>query len=553
MPKFIYYIPLRELVLSQKGVKPVVLKKQLFEGALPYLDIATLQGGQIIEFAHKDLGPVAAEKDILVVWDGSRSGLVFKGQNGIIGSTLMGVTPVELDSDYLFYFLKSKFDLINKNTTGASIPHVNSEIFYGLEIPFMPLDDQKKVVKRLHEKLINSSIVFQKQKTAIQSLLLNPEFTLPVNATDDTARSIAQFRKSVLQHAVTGLLTLSEHLPLNAGENELPLYKANMQVKSWEVPKQWSFIRLKDVVKSLDYGTSSKSTTNGDVPVLRMGNIQENDIDWSDLKYSTDDSDIKKYALKRGDVLFNRTNSAELVGKSATYNSDRKAIFAGYLIRMTTKKMMNPHFLTYCLNSSFAKEYYIHAMVGTANQANISAGRLGEFLVPLPSLKEQNEIVKKVSQLLEIANKVEKMYSESLEYSAKLEQSILQEAFTAEEIVSSQSEHSREYILLQIRRAREAMFALRKQQNKSQVELKRSMKKKATEKPTLDLEEALKEFGAPTSAKEVWKSSKYIGDIDSFYEALKQKVNNTISWKIIEEDTAVPESTLFLKTARHEN
>lgn len=88
---------------------------------------------------------------------------------------------------------------------------------------------------------------------------------------------------------------------------------------------------------SLKYGTAKKSDASGNVVVLRMGNLQQGEIDWSDLAYSNDPDDIEKYKLFPGDVLFNRTNSAALVGKTAIYRGEHPAIYAGYLLFFTVR------------------------------------------------------------------------------------------------------------------------------------------------------------------------------------------------------------------------
>ena len=91
-------------------------------------------------------------------------------------------------------------------------------------------------------------------------------------------------------------------------------------------------IILESICDSFEYGTSEKSTTLGIVPVLRMGNIVDGTIDWNDLVYTSNEQDIKKLSLKKGDVLFNRTNSPIHVGKTALYEDEKAAIFAGYMV-----------------------------------------------------------------------------------------------------------------------------------------------------------------------------------------------------------------------------
>ena len=100
----------------------------------------------------------------------------------------------------------------------------------------------------------------------------------------------------------------------------------------FEIPNGWEWCRLSLLIYPPQYGTSKKSAPSGILPVLRMGNIQDGEIVFDKLVYSNDLDDNKKLLLQYGDLLFNRTNSAELVGKTAIFRGQQDAIFAGYLI-----------------------------------------------------------------------------------------------------------------------------------------------------------------------------------------------------------------------------
>lgn len=93
-----------------------------------------------------------------------------------------------------------------------------------------------------------------------------------------------------------------------------------------KLPSGWRCVPLGDLIKSTEYGSSAKSHYSGTIPVLRMGNLQEGKIDWGDLVYTSDENEIKRYRLRSGDVLFNRTNTVDLVGKAAIYKGSRPAI-----------------------------------------------------------------------------------------------------------------------------------------------------------------------------------------------------------------------------------
>jgi restriction endonuclease S subunit len=157
---------------------------------------------------------------------------------------------------------------------------------------------------------------------------------------------------------------------------------------------------LGDLCESVEYGTSAKSEKKGDIPVIRMGNIQDGKIDWNDLVYTSNPDEISKYSLKTNDILFNRTNSPELVGKAGIYKGEQPAIFAGYLIRINYKKdLLDPVFLTYILNSKTMRDHGFSVMSKSVNQANINGSLLKAYRIPCPSLSEQQEIVSEIENI----------------------------------------------------------------------------------------------------------------------------------------------------------
>ena len=479
MDKFLYKIPLTKVVLSQKGIKPAILKKTNFENSIPYLDISVLESGHVKEYTYKELSNVATNNDVLVVWDGSRSGLAFQGIHGAIGSTIMGLTPVGIHSEFLYFFLKDQFDFVNGNTIGTGIPHVNSEIFFNqLEIPYVDIEEQKAIVKELNNKRKENFILLEKQKKIISNALSLTD----INYKEDTdmIKSIQNFRQSILQNAISGELTREWRKKLVESKTKFDKvirHDYSIQNKNWKIAPEWQFVQLNSVVESFQYGTSKKSLEKGTVPVLRMGNIQDNKISWDNLKYSSDAEDIEKYALKKSDILFNRTNSPELVGKTAIFEDTRNAIFAGYLIRINPTKDINPHFLNLCLNSDYAKDFYKSIIIGSANQANISATRLGTFLIPLPTLEEQKQIVKKVLELTEIATEVQDNYEKALLYFANLEKSILQETFKGTFVDPDSSSEGFANLVKKLEETKKALEHQKKQLNKKQAKIRNIMKK----------------------------------------------------------------------------
>ncbi|MBF4343641.1 type I restriction endonuclease subunit S, partial [Vibrio anguillarum] len=201
---------------------------------------------------------------------------------------------------------------------------------------------------------------------------------------------LKRFRMSVLSAAVSGELT-EEWRDVNNADD-------------------WEHVSLKQVGKGFNYGSSAKSKKEGSVPVLRMGNLQDGKLDWSDLVYTSDEKEIEKYKLESGDILFNRTNSPELVGKTSIYRGEREAIFAGYLIKVQGTERLNSEYLNIQLNSPHARDYCWQVKTDGVSQSNINAQKLKAYEFNLPSIEEQEEIVRVVSELLAKSDLVKKQY-----------------------------------------------------------------------------------------------------------------------------------------------
>lgn len=197
-----------------------------------------------------------------------------------------------------------------------------------------------------------------------------------------------------------------------------------------------------NLCNGLQYGSSKKSSKEGDIPVLRMGNIQEGHIDWSDLVYSSDPDEIKKYNLLPNTVLFNRTNSPELVGKTGIYRGGQPAIFAGYLIRINHGTDLNPEYLNYCLNTPEFREFCSFVRTDGVSQSNINAKKLAAYKIPWCNLDEQQEIVRRVKALFALADRIEKRTKGAVERVEKITQSILTRAFRGE-LVETEAELAR--------------------------------------------------------------------------------------------------------------
>ena len=172
------------------------------------------------------------------------------------------------------------------------------------------------------------------------------------------------------------------------------------------LPNGWEWCNLEDIVCELKYGTSEKSLSVGKIAVLRMGNITNvGTIDYSNLVYSSNNEDIKLYSLEKDDLLFNRTNSSEWVGKTAIYKKEHPAIYAGYLIRIRPILIFSDYLNT-VMNSSYYRNWCYNVKTDAVNQSNINAQKLSQLMIPIPPLKEQERIVVEVAKWISLIDTI---------------------------------------------------------------------------------------------------------------------------------------------------
>jgi type I restriction enzyme, S subunit len=166
-------------------------------------------------------------------------------------------------------------------------------------------------------------------------------------------------------------------------------------------PKGWKGGRISDLLDETQYGTSEKAGDEGRYPILRMGNItSDGRTDFKDLKYiDLDDKDLDKFTLRRGDILFNRTNSAELVGKTAVFDRDEPFAFAGYLVRARARKGVSPHYISGYLNSKHGKATLRGMAKSIVGMANINAKEMQTIPILIPDAKSQEAFSKALSSI----------------------------------------------------------------------------------------------------------------------------------------------------------
>ncbi len=303
----------------------------------------------------------------------------------------------KFNSLYLFYFMNSDIFIkqLWSKSSATTISIVNKTKMESCYFPLAPLLEQQRIVTRIENLFTKLDEAKEKAQSVIDGF---------------------ELRKSAILHkAFTGELTeqwRKEH---------------GMGVDSWKR------LSIASICSSLKYGTAKKSEKSGSVVVIRMGNLQDGEIDWSDLVYSNDKNDIEKYHLDIGDVLFNRTNSAALVGKTSIYRGEYPAIYAGYLIKLDyNHDIIIGDFLNYALNTNNAKEYCNSVKTDGVNQSNINAKKIGAYILSVPTIEEQKQIVYILDNLLASEHQAKQAAESVLAQIDTMKKAILARAFRGE-------------------------------------------------------------------------------------------------------------------------
>ena len=359
------------------------------------------------------------EGDILLARYGGSLGKVFRAHKGAYNVALAKVIilyPEVVDDEFLYLYYYSHFyqDFCIKAGYGRSAQAgFNKSDLNELLFPLPPFIEQRRIVERIESLFAKLDEAKEKAQAVVDSF---------------------EARKAAILHkAFTGELTAKWREEHGVGM------------------ERWEKKSVGELCISLKYGTAKKSDASGNVVVLRMGNLQQGEIDWSDLAYSNDPDDIEKYKLFPGDVLFNRTNSAALVGKTAIYRGEHPAIYAGYLIKLDyDHDKIIGDYLNYALNTLDAKKYCNSVKTDGVNQSNINAKKIGAYSFNVPSIPEQEKIVSAIQKLLSKEQQTKEAAEIVLDQIELMKKSILARAFRGELGTNDPSEESAVELLRQV-------------------------------------------------------------------------------------------------------
>lgn len=192
-------------------------------------------------------------------------------------------------------------------------------------------------------------------------------------------------------------------------------------------PMEWETGTIRDIVEDVRYGSSRPAVEGGQYPYLRMNNITYGgELDLSDTKrIDVPENELPKCTVRRGDVLFNRTNSKELVGKTCVYNRDEMMVLAGFVIRVRVTDRVLPEFLSAFLNTDFSKQMLLNMCKTAIGQANINAQEMQNIGLYLPPVELQQQFV----QFKDQTDKSKVEIKKSLDELERLKKALMQKYF----------------------------------------------------------------------------------------------------------------------------
>ena len=353
--------------------------------------------------------------DLVIGMDGDFNCARWKGSPALLNQRVCKIiiNSQQYYPKFLDIVLPGYLKAINENTSSVTVKHLSSITVSEIPLPYPPLPEQERLVERIES-------LFTQLDAGVAGL-------------KRAQAALKRYKASVLKAACEGRLVAQDpsvepavELLMKLGQE--PLERDDLP----ELPEGWCWAFIGTVARKIQYGTSDKADNNSDgILVLRMGNLIDGQLDFKHLKFIQINSPgLSKLMLEPGDLLFNRTNSAELVGKTAVYKENHpKASFASYLIRVQMQPEILPDYISYYINSIYGRQYIMSVVSQQVGQANVNGTKLSKMPVPLPPSMEQYRIVAEVERRFSVVQELEQTIDANLKRAARLRQAILKRAF----------------------------------------------------------------------------------------------------------------------------
>jgi len=352
------------------GKTPSTREQQYWQGAIPFITPVDLRGTSV------QTPDRTITEEGLKVSKSLPPGTVLVSCIGYIGKVGVTEAPASVtnqqinsvlpDEDvfsswYLAYSFMHWESRLQERAAITTVPILNKRNFEAFEIPLPPLSEQRAIAHILR--------TIQEAK----------------EATERVITATRELKRSLMNHLFT-------YGPVSVdGAERVPLKETEVG----PVPMHWEVVELGQVITRTQYGLSQRGEAWASYPILRMNNLQEGRVNFHSQQYvDLDEQALEKYKLRTGDLLFNRTNSYELVGKTALFDLEGDYVFASYLIRVNTdESKLDPNYANYYLNAAPTQARLKLFASRGVSQSNINATKLKRLVFPLPPLSEQRKAV----------------------------------------------------------------------------------------------------------------------------------------------------------------
>ena len=352
-------LEIQEFCRTGSGTTPSRTTAEFYDGHIPWVKSGELRENTIMDTEEKVTAAALNETSLklvpagalLVAMYGATVGRV--GKLGIEATTNQAVChvvpdPKRADTQYMFHMLQAKAEELIGRGVGGAQPNISQGIIKQLKIPLPPLEEQRRIAGIL-----------------------------------DQADALRRLRTRALDKLNTLGQAIFHEMFGDPSVN----------------PMGWKMGQIGDLVTEAKYGSSSKANSEGrGLPILRMGNITYHGmLDLKDLKHlELSAPEIPKYTTRRGDLLFNRTNSKELVGKTAVVKRDEPYAIAGYLVRSRANEHGNTDYISGYLNSGHGKSTLVGMCKSIVGMANINAKELQAIQIALPPKELQDDFSRRI-------------------------------------------------------------------------------------------------------------------------------------------------------------
>lgn len=445
-------IKLGKFAINEKGKKPKNLSKSKSKKFnIPYIDIQSFEKGIINSWTDGEGIRECFDTDFLMVWDGSRSGLVGKGMNGALGSTLVRINFPKVNNLYAYYFLKSKYYEINKRAKGSGTPHVDPDLLWNYDFPIAPLKTQERIVSFLNDEfkkiaLIEENLNISKKKLKyFRQSLMNNAFLGRISGSwrkNNKCGNIDQLLSEIKIEYEAIYLEEKKYLNkydkkkpkkfIPSDSEELELLQKNLD----PIPKQWKWVRVKDISILGTGATPLKSETkyylNGNIPWLTSGALNKNIIEDCDEYITKEAYDKTNLRLYPPNTLLlamygegkTRGKCSELKIKATTNQA-----IAAIVMNSTASKLKK------YLKFYFQKNYYsLREKASGGVQPNLNLDIIKNTPVPLCSIEEANFIVKELEQKISVIENIHDTLDEQLKKIEYYKFSLLRSIFLGKKI-----------------------------------------------------------------------------------------------------------------------